>query len=281
MSYEEIGKRARVSKRNASVIVKRLIWKGFMAPKSPAKPSRGVANTYIVFSYKTVLERLRQLNRLYVVKFGNSVCFVHPVPNDPTNSETPTAGQSSVLAVPAHPGAAATPSEAVPTDAASPPAMVATGDGGDVAATTQLDNVVETIKTDNTSTSILSDLLVKFGIRVDTPAAEKLVHGCRRNDPTASLEEIAHFTELKIDQLKRQQNIRNIIGLLIVAVPQCFVALASPLQEYRRERAAKRTREVEAARAIISESDADDESRRWAERILRQSEADESSRASR
>jgi hypothetical protein len=269
MSYGEISRRARVNKRNASLIVKRLICKGFVEPVQ-AKPRHGMTNTYVVFGYKTVLERFRKLNRLYVVRFGNSVRFVHPVSHDPTDSDTPMAGQSAVLTVPERPGVAATPGEAVHTDVASLPTVVATDDGGDVAATTQLDKVVEARKTDSESTSILSDLFLEFGICLDSPAVKMLVDRCKQNEPTATLEEIAHFTRLKIHQLRGRRNIDNIIGLTIVAVPMYFKEPAIALQIYRRTRAAERARELDFAKTILSDPDADQNSRQWAERILLQ-----------
>ena len=55
----------------------------------------------------------------------------------------------------------------------------------------------------------------------------------------ATDEEISHFIEIKILQLRRSPRIENIVGLLLTAVPQFFVAPAQEVNTYREGKAAE------------------------------------------
>ena len=76
VGYDRIAKAARVTKRNAALIVDRLIEKGFVRLETEADPLHRVARQYRVLSYRAALEELERRGRQFVVRSGNGVLFV-------------------------------------------------------------------------------------------------------------------------------------------------------------------------------------------------------------
>ena len=77
--------------------------------------------------------------------------------------------------------------------------------------------------------TVLSGVLAREGAPLDDDAVRKLIAGCRAFDPTATVEEIAHFTLAK----HRERRGRATTGLLLRAVPKYFEGEAALVQEYR------------------------------------------------
>ena len=90
--YDRIAKAARVTKRNAALIVDRLIEKGFVRLETEADPLHRVARQYRVLSYRAALEELARSGRQFVVRSGNGVLFVRAatVVVDPTPTDLKT-----------------------------------------------------------------------------------------------------------------------------------------------------------------------------------------------
>jgi hypothetical protein len=109
--------------------------------------------------------------------------------------------------------------------------------------------------------------LSRLGVRIDDDAAIRIIRRCQNANSTATVEEIAHFAELKIQQLARRRNIDNWPGMLISAVPAYFDGPATELQRYRADRQREQTRFVETARIILDDPDASAEDKEWARSI--------------
>jgi hypothetical protein len=76
----------------------------------------------------------------------------------------------------------------------------------------------------------------RYGVSLDAASAKLIPKRCRTYDPAATDEEIAHFTEVKILQLRGSTRIGNIVGLLLTGIPEFFVAPAHEVKVYREEK---------------------------------------------
>ena len=240
--YDRIAKEARVTKRNAALIVERLIEKAFLDVESPADPLQRLGCEYRVYSYKSALERLFKSGREYVVKSGNGVLFVRPITvlGAPTSVDSTTliAGAPTTVVVDPTTTMAADQQTTVPT---SPSTTVA-------AATTHLDNKKDiTARQTSSSFPLIHQTARKWGVLLDDAASRKIVRRCRDEDPAATEEEVATFLNIKILQLRNSPTTRNMIGVLLSAVPAYFAAPATELALYRQQRAEERAQELAVA----------------------------------
>ena len=258
VGYDRIAKTARITKRNAALIVERLIEKGFVILDRPADPLRRIPSQYRILGYKAALDELSRRQRHWVVRSGNGVLFVHPVNVTTTPSTTvvvePTitvaAGQSTTVV------------------AATTVTMVAEPTTTVVATTTLLDNKKERQNSQPSSSPNLTDICGKMGIILDDDAAQRILNGCRVHDKTASNDEIAYFAAAKINQLRNSRNISNVVGLLITAIPEYFAAPAHELQRYRAEKTQETMKTRTLANEILNDAQSTEEDRQWAESIL-------------
>jgi hypothetical protein len=130
------------------------------------------------------------------------------------------------------------------------------------------------------SSSVVSSVLRRYAGEVDDDGIRALVSKCRVTAPDATDEEIAYFAEVKAAQAIRMQNVRNLIGFLLTAVPRCLTpsALADLRARKAKEtEAARRAEEERAAQnrefqieqqAILDDPTADSEARLFAQRFL-------------
>jgi hypothetical protein len=197
IGYDRIAKAARITKRNAALIVERLIAKGFAALETPADPLHRRPSQYRVLGHKAALEELHRRGRHWVVRSGNGVLFVYP---------------RTVVIQPT-----ATVFTASPTTV--------------VTATTLLDS--QSASEGQRSSSALLEVCSRAGVALDTAAERTILKRCRAYDHTATDEEIAYFASVKIAQLGIGRRMGDLAELLMTAVPELFVEPAYELQQYR------------------------------------------------
>lgn len=248
IGYDRIAKAARITKRNAALIVERLIEKGFVQLETAADPLHRVPSQYRVFGYRAALEGLTRRGRQWVVRSGNGVLFVHSV---------------TVVTDPATTVVAEQPTTVV---AATTITVVVEQPTTVVATTTLLDNKKETQS--QASSSALVNACRRHGLVLDAAAERTILKRCRTYDKTASDDEIAYFAEVKINQLRQSRNIANLVGLLITAIPEYFVEPAHELQRYRAGLAEQRAQHQALARKILNDSEASETDRTWASALL-------------
>jgi hypothetical protein len=247
VGYDRIARAARITKRNAALIVDRLIEKGFVRLETEADPLHRIAKQYRVLSYRAALEELSNRGRKWVVRSGNGVLFVHPATVVIESATTVVADISTTVVAPTTVTMVAGPSTTV------------------VATTTLLDNKKET---ERQSSSSLATVCRKHGIVLDAAAERVIPKRCRTYDPAATDEEIAYFTEAKIAQLRHSRNIGNLVGLLMTAVPEYFVEPATEVQHYRARQSRERNESKELARKVLVDPDATEQEREWAQSVL-------------
>ena len=264
IGYDRISKAARITKRNAALIIERLIEKGFIKLEKPADPLHRVPSEYRVMGYKAALEELGRMNRHWVVRSGNGVLFVHPVSVSIEATPTVVAGSPTTV-VAATTVATGTPTTVVTsttdTVGAEQPTTV-------VAATTQLDNKDKTER--QTSSSALADVCSRHGVVLDAAAERTIIKRCRAYDSAAADDEIAHFAGIKINQLKTSRNVGNLVGLLMIAVPEFFVEPAHELQRYRAGKTEQNMSRQDLARRVLTDPNASEPERQWATEIMQE-----------
>ena len=86
--------------------------------------------------------------------------------------------------------------------------------------------------------------------------------------PTITDDELAYFTDLKVNQLKSSRTIENWVGMLIASVPVYFEGNATELHRYRKQKAAETEQGKETARIILADPEASDAEREWARTLL-------------
>jgi hypothetical protein len=248
IGYTHIARQARITRRNAALIIDRLIEKGFVRLDRVADILHRTPSRYRVLGYKAALEELAGRDRHWVVRSGNGVLFVHPVTVVASPTTTVVAGQPTTVVAPT-----------TVTVVAGQPTTV-------VAATTHLDSKKEPAR--QPSSSALANACRKHGIVLDAAAERIVLKRCKTYDQTAAEEEIAYFAEVKILQLRESRNIGNMVGLLITAVPEFFVEPAHELHRFREEKAQQRAKDRNMAQQILDDPASLEHDLAWAKELL-------------
>jgi hypothetical protein len=258
--YDRIGKEARITKRNAALVVDRLIEKGFVQVESPADPLRRLGCQYRVHCYKAVLESFARRAREWVVKSGNGVLFVHPIAI-PSASPTTTVVAGTATTVDAGLSTTVVVDESTTVDAGNATTVVA--------ATTHLDNKrdMEERQSSSSGFSTIHEVARKWSVVLDDDAVRKLIRRCRDEDPAATEDEIAAFLNVKILQLRNSPT-RNMVGMLLSAVPAYFAKPATELALYRRQKAEERAKHLQIAHGILEDPESSPQDRQWAQDLI-------------
>lgn len=274
-----------INERNVPIILRRLITKQSIDILKREISDQRTARTYVVFSYKDILEKRRKLGLEWVIR-GRGVDFVNPNSGQPilpdvtrTYALSETAGDDAEPA----PSPAATPPEtpafpsrespgAAPAKSpdATPPLL---GNLGIL----QQEQYKETLSS-SSNRVILYEALAQYG-PVDDDAITFLLQTCTRISPDCTTDEIIHYVHIKGD-LSRRIKASNPIGFLLASVPRCLTGEAFQRfrEEQRRIRLQKEAEELrlkeemeqfrEQQRAILADAQASEEEKRWARKML-------------
>jgi hypothetical protein len=234
LGYGEVAHAARTTKRNAALIIERLIEKGFVSLEREA--DKKSPRQYRVFGYRAAIDNMGGRGRKWVVRSGNGILFVNPL------NLTVVAGQSTTVVA----------DQSTTVVAATTVTVVADQSTTVVAATTHLDSKNKALQ--DTSSSVLVKRLADLGIPIDDDAARRITSRCQNTDSRATVEEIAHFAELKVQQLAKRKNIENWPGMLMTSVPAYFDQPATELMRYRKGKQRERERQEQIAREILADS---------------------------
>jgi hypothetical protein len=109
----------------------------------------------------------------------------------------------------------------------------------------------------------------------DAELVHRLMFACLQRDPEATPEEVAALVRYKAAQLRKSE-VRNLAGLLAIAVPKCY---EGPLvARWRQERALQSGNalppfwDAEEARRLAQDSSATPEDREFARQVISQGE---------
>jgi len=263
VGYDRVAKTARITKRNAALIIERLIEKGFITIHSPADPLQRIPTQYRVLSYKSALESLARRNRRWVVRSGNGVLFVHPMQIAPSSTTVVVDNLTTVVD-----GTTTTVVAEQPTTVVTATTLTVVADQPTtvVAATTLLDNKEKTER--QKTSSALASTCRRAGLILDAAAERTIQKRCYSYDKEATDDEMAYFADIKIHQLHGTRNIGNLIGLLITAVPEYFVPPAHELWHYRAGKIREQAEKEAFARKILEDKESTSEEREWAQSVV-------------
>lgn len=162
--------------------------------------------TYLVFSYREILEFRRSVGLTHYVKATKGVKLVG-VPN----GGVPDFGQRT---------------ESQRTGI--------TGFGvSDFGAHPNRETSVETVGEPSSTVSVIVDAFNREGLSIDDAGARDLLAACRALDRAATAAEAAHFVGVKLEQIRSRRDIANRQGLVLSAVPRYFEPPATELRLVR------------------------------------------------
>jgi hypothetical protein len=236
--YDRISKAARITKRNAALIVDRLAEKGFLQVEHPADTLHRTPTQYRVLGYRSVLDELDRRGHRWVVKSGNGVLFVRQL-------------------------------RFVGTIVADPETTVVVGQPTTVAAaTTHRDNKRETER-DMSSSEVreVQKTIVPLGLSLDDDGVSQIITASREVNPKASPEEIAHFIGIAVQHNHRGE-VRTWVGFLKAAVPKYLVEGSTTLVAYREGKAREKAELRRQAQAVKEDPQATQQEREWAAGML-------------
>jgi hypothetical protein len=265
IGYDKLGTLANVNWKTAKACLRSLEAKLAIETIGQADPNQQLGRTYRIYSFTLILERRRAAGLDWVEK-GRGVKFlmtpttllVGTVPVSTTVPESGTVPEAGTEAVP----------------------ETGTGTVPETGTSIYIGIVKEVLKETSSSEnpSLLAQKLSDLGVPVDDDAAQKIVKRCRNADSTATLEEISHFTELKVRQLAKRKNIDNWPGMLISAVPAYFDGDATEVRKYRDAKLlqGREATQLQAWAAehrqqqeqILTDPEASEEEKQWARRFL-------------
>jgi hypothetical protein len=200
-----------------------------LAIKPETAFSNTVATTYRVYSFVEILRRREAGGLTHVIRSKGSR-FVHPESGIPVTGIPPV------------------PVSGIPDSVSGIPV---TGGKGVPAPGTHLRNKKERDpKEDMTAApaaTFVCSALAEF-VTLSAAAAAQIVCNCQDQEPDASPEEIAHFCEVKLLQIRRDPSVKNPIALLISSVQEYFRPGSTALKAFRDTKAAAAMAELEAER---------------------------------
>jgi hypothetical protein len=250
ISLSRLAKRASMSLRNLQTLLERLETKLTIEVAAKNNFSTGAPKSYYVYSYRKILVRRRAAGLEWVIK-NKGVQFVSRDEaeriealrreiDDIADSGRPAVavsaiapssfGALSAIAKTAHPAIAETAEPAIAETAALPYIAKKTLDQPPPPAAfpAQLGRDLRT-------------LTPSF----DDPAITRLWRDCRIKAPDCTTDEVLHFTRLKLEQIGRNPNIYNRVGMILTSVPSYFTGAA--LAEHRAEIESQRQELARAA----------------------------------
>lgn len=245
--WDRMSKLARLTPRNTKLNCNKLVQKLSLEVTAEEDSFRRIGRTYRVFSYGRILERRKAAGMEWIRK-TRGVEFVDGPIEKGTVSLSTTVVEK----------------------------------GGDTVVERDRDTVVErgtlldssSKRKRKTSSSAVAETdddgpiveLFRRELPTDDEAVRRLVQACREVDAAATGREIAHFTALKLSQIRAMRSVRNPMGFLIEAVPKCF---RGDLITDLRAGDDLREREMESlARSVLEDAEADPQERLWAQTIL-------------
>jgi hypothetical protein len=218
-----------------------------LAIEPEASYSSTVATTYRVYSFAEILRRREAAGLTHVIR-SKGARFVHPVTGVPVT------------------GTPDMPDPGIPDSSRGIPEPDKRGIPvpGTQIRTKKEPHCKEPLAS---NVGVVSTAIRKF-VAIDDAAVRQIVDNCLRQDPDATLDEIAHFTELKLHQHRKNQSIQNLPGLLIRSVQDYFRSGSGELADYRAAKAQEIARGKELAQEILNSPVSTEEERRYARGIL-------------
>jgi predicted transcriptional regulator len=257
VGYAELAAKSRVSKRTIQSIIDRLLEKRFIRIEKPADIMRRAPTVYRVFSYAAMRKHQRDTGRNWVVRTGKGVFYARR-----SSSTVEARPSATVEALPA----ATVEARSTSTVADRSSSTVARTSSSTVeAASTPKREGTAATGTSSSEAAAVQQALARYG-PADDDAVLRLMAACRQAAQGATGEEIAHFVQVKGEQLRARRDIQNPIGMLLRSVPRCFDS--KMLMDYRRDRQGREAEARRQAQAVLDDPEASSQEREWAATVL-------------
>jgi len=221
------------------------------------------ATVYEVYSCEQILGRRKEMGLLWVKRFGSRrVDFVQESGDEFLPPGSVPIGPTPPLGVMPTVPVGITP---LPSIGVRPPLLVIRS------------NEVKTTSSSQPSSSFGSQLRT-LNPAFDDAAVSRLWAECTRQTPDCSADEIVHFVNVKLDQLRRNRNIINPIGMVLTSVPSYFSGTAISDLRAARNRESEELAAAEAEtrgywQALIDDANTSDADLELARKMLWQNKA--------
>ena len=224
ISRDDMASQTRITVRNIKGVLDRLIEKLALERLVEPNSFTRVAATYRIYSYRKILDQRRKAGLEWVTR-ANGVRFISlqlaqeilAKPkfqyNDARQPDEITTLSQGALSS----------SDSMSYDATS---MDVSYENGQNTGILRRNSVSEAAPVE------LGSGLRKINPAFDSAAVARLWRECRSRIQDCTVEEVLHFAEVKVSQIRSDKNVRNVIGLLLTSVPEFFEHNA--VQEFRR-----------------------------------------------
>lgn len=209
-SLQRVAAEAEMNIKTVRELIPRLIEKGFLRIEHEADVRRNLPTLYRVMGGAAVLDDQRRRQRLYVVKTGKGVFYVHPV----------TATLDPMVDLMAAPQGAS--HGCIPGGDSPQP-------GGDGTKPEGYDPKPMGVKSELSalSTRVGAAIRESLGIQPPDTLVAEMIAACQQNavaatGEAATAEELIYFASTKAGAIARASNIRNHLAVLRKSVPECF-----------------------------------------------------------
>jgi len=259
MGLGRLSKAARLSENNCRLNIRSLVKKLALEEIGAEDSRAGIGKTYKVYAYSAILARRRAAGMEWVIR-TKGVAFVDRKGGNISIPHTDSAPPTDSIPGPDRVSG--------PEPGAGPPTDSGAGPPTDSVPPYRNSFRNRTEETSSLEAAPLLERLAALGIRLDDDAGRRIIARCLSSDCTATVEEIADFAELKVQQLAKRRNIENWPGMLMAAVPAYFDPPATEVTRYRERKQRKREDQMGVARQILDDPQSSEEERAWARSLL-------------
>jgi hypothetical protein len=260
MGLGRLSKVARLTEHNCRLNIRSLTLKLALEEIGIENSRAGIGKTYRVHSYTTILERRRAAGMEWVIR-TKGVRFVNPdggaiVSTPPLDS---IGGADSIGGLNSMGGIGS---------GGGPP--LGSGGGPPLVPIPPYRNSFRNTSEETSSSDapVLVARMADLGISLDDDVARRIVRDSQSANPTVTVDEIAHFAEVKVKQLLKRKNIENWPGMLRAAVPAYFNPPATELSRYRAGKQREQEKQEQIARDILADPQSAEEEREWARSVV-------------
>jgi hypothetical protein len=268
-----MSKLAGMTPRNVKENCQRLLQKLALEKVQAHRSEERIGATYRVYSYAIILQRRRTAGLEWITRNRGGVTFVSPPENDSRDTVSPKPRTRDTVASQDTGTVSSQGTVSLELQSAISPKKQATSDEKQTRDTvasqdTPLDNKTDIEERQSSSGfSTIHEIARKWSVVLDDDAVRKLIRRCHDEDPAATEDEIAAFLNVKILQLRNSPT-RNMVGMLLSAVPAYFVKPATELAKYRQQKAEERAKHLQIAREILADPESSLQDRQWAQDLI-------------
>ncbi len=261
VGYKALASETNISKRSLKPIIERLVHKQCCLVEHEGLTDR-TATVYRVYSYRSILDRLKAQRRSHVVRIGAGLLFAKPL------GQTVEAASTSTVEA----NLSSTVEPKVPSTVERANTSTVEVEGGLSIGINRRNIHKELLPTNEHEIREFQQRL-RGQVVFDDDATSILIRRCREKAPDCTVEEIALLAKQKLPQART-----NKIGFVLEALPKLVaVGAHQELQKHPRtveprHSADQRSREelIQEFQGILNNPDTTEQEKEWAARVAKQ-----------